>query len=242
MRDELARNVPQSSHPGNCLTLQQYRAEKENYLTLEQLRREIQFRPITHGDDNVTATVLRRELDARPCVTIQQIQRELDARPCRASTVIAPGQVTQMPGPVIVPGQVTQIPGPYPYYPQGGIWDMVVNRVRFRVRYPAQPGDEYGNVLVSGNNEMQVAACLGNDPGRYQQEIINGRKYYRIPRGDPPHWPWSVLHWNLIQILEDLGAVDPIRGTAKGGRWEWATLSDNILNIAHALFEGVKTV
>jgi len=255
IRDEIAR-IPQQSgltladlrreldaRPSGSsgITLAQLQRElaaqpSANSLTLMQLQSELSRLPQAGG---ITLDQLRQELNARPsrqCVTLAELVRELDARPCRTISTPVP-----VPGPLVPPPMVI------PFAPiQGGSFQasngMMTEQTgplvpRFKVRYPPQAGDEYGNYPTAHTLRTQKDELLARNPGKYTRVEIRGRTYYRASRNPAPEWSWTILHWNLVQILLELGAKDPIMGTGQHGRWEWGTLSDNILNIASALFE-----
>lgn len=243
------------------ISLQQLRDELNGYrgVSLAELQRELNARAGQTG--GLTLQQLREELGRMPAssgVSQQQLLLALEqaipqhvrARQSGFVTVeemnvllqgLFAQMVRQWPQAQVVPPVVVPLPGVVPGVPQAQC-PLVGQRpqgARFDVRYPAQPGDEVGNFPTATTTETQVAELLGRNPGRISEVRIAGRKYYRCTRSPPPEWAWVILHWNLIQILRELGARDPIYGTGQHGRWEWGTLSDNILNIAHALFKEV---
>jgi len=238
---ELRRELDARPTGSGGLTLAELQRElaaqpSANTLTLAQLQSELTRLPQAGG---ITLTQLRQELDARPsrqCLTLSDLVRELDMRPCRAISTPFPTPGPIAPPPMVVPFQPT---------PSGSFIannGMMVEQTgplvpRFKVRFPAQPGDEAGNYPTAHTLRTQKDELLARNPGKYTKVEIRGRDFYRCSRSPAPEWSWTMIHWNLVQILLELGARDPIFGTAAHGRWEWGTMSDNVLNIASALFE-----
>jgi len=236
---ELVRELDARPSGSGGLTLAQLQRElaaqpSANALTLPQLQDELRRLPQVGG---ITLDQLRRELSTRPgCLTLAELVRELEARPCRAISTLPP-----VPGPYVPPNLVV----PFMPVPNGSFTasnGMMVEQTgplvpRFKVRFSPQAGDEYGNYPTAHTLRTQKDELLSRNPGKYTKVEIRGRDYFRCSRTPPPEWSWSMIHWNLVQILLELGAKDPIMGTGAHGRWEWGTMSDNVLNIASALFE-----
>jgi len=121
-------------------------------------------------------------------------------------------------------------------------WDFgyaFARRRKFDVKLPLAGDQEIGNYRHKvGNQESQVLERISEYPGRWVAHDLAGRKFYQMLRGNGNDmvWPWIIIHWNCVQILELLGARDVPKFACSHGRYEWDHMSEYTINIAYALF------